>query len=141
MPETTFLKFKDDHGVTADGNLEPLVAIGLAIPVPVMVPDPDTKKLVPGETTANVLVKPAEQLGNALARIVPGTRFIEVFDFRIAQALIRTEKWERVDPVSKAEAAKAAKALTDASTEAGTHADPNDPDGTGQTAGETKQER
>lgn len=132
MPETTFLRFRDEHGVTAEGHLEPLVQIGIAIPVPVMIPNPATKDLEPGETAQKTYINPAETLEEtAIARIVPGTRLIEVADSRIANALLLTGNWETVEPPTRAAIASEAKALTDALAEAGTHSDADDRDGLG----------
>lgn len=131
MPETTFLRLRDEHGVTADDNLEPLVQIGLAIPVPVMIPNPATKDMEPGETAQKTYIDPADTLEeNAIARIIPGTRLIEVADSRIAGALLLTGNWESVDPPTRAQIASEAKALSDAIAEAGTHSDADDRDAT-----------
>jgi hypothetical protein len=126
MPDqTTFLKFKDEHGVTADGNLEPLVQIGLVMAVPVMIPNPFTKIDEPGEAAQSVIVDPADTLGGAPARIVPGTRLIEVADSRVVSALLYSKQWELTDPPSRTEIQSARALTTDASTEAGTHSDPD----------------
>lgn len=119
-----FLELKADVGVTADGNLEPLVAIGLAIPVPQMIPNPATKELEPGESVENVTVEPSEALERgALARIVPGTRMVEVVNERIAANLLATLNWEQVDRPTTRAVQSAARQLSDAAEEAGTHTD------------------
>jgi hypothetical protein len=130
-PESKFLQLKEHVGVTADGNLEPLVAIGAAIAVPTMIPNPDTGELELGEVPHSVEIGASEQLtqedGSELpARIVPGTRMVEVADVRIEAALLQTENWEQIKPPTAKQAAAAAKALSDAIDEAGTHTEPGE---------------
>lgn len=130
MPDSTYLELHDHIGVTADGNLEPLVAIS---PVPYLVPtlvqDPETGKDVVVETQETTTIEFAETLGKRPARMVPGTRIVESADPRITAFLLASNEggvWREIDPPTKTEAKRAAKELTDAVEEAGTHTDPEE---------------
>jgi hypothetical protein len=120
MPESKskYFELEDHVGVTADGNLEPLVEIGLVVTVPTMVEG----EVVDAPHT--VKVEHAAKLGELAARIVPGTRIVESSDYRVNVALLGSG-FVAIDPPTKAAVAKAAKALTDAASEAGTHDDAN----------------
>ena len=66
------------------GELEPLSSIGVPIPIAVM----SGKDVV--QQVSTIHIKPAEKLGKGdLARIVPGTRSVEVSDELIANILIQ----------------------------------------------------
>lgn len=124
MPDSTFLRLRDHVALTADGNPEPLVTIGATIGVPSMVANPKTGKLEPAEVAQSVAIRPADKLTAAMrGRIVTGTRMVETADPQVTSVLLQTGNFEVCDPPTKAQAAKEAKALTDAREEAGTHID------------------
>lgn len=93
-----FLKLPDSVGVAPKylikdgeqvenpraGELEPLSSIGVPIAIPVM----SGKDVV--EQVSTYHIKPAEKLGKGdLARIVPGTRSVEVSHEGLANVLIQ----------------------------------------------------
>ncbi len=126
MPDSTYLELNDDVGVTADGNLEPLVAIGVSRVVPTMVKDGAKTDVI--DVAQSYTVEAADTLGRRLARFLPGTRIVECVDPQITSALL-AGSCHLIDPPKKADAAKQAKSLTDAREEAGTHAqDPDHPE-------------
>ncbi len=128
MPDSTYLELNDDVGVTAGGNLEPLVSIGVAITVPTMVKDPETGKNEMAELVDSVTIESATGLAGRPARFLPGTRIVEVADPRVHNALLQTAHFHEIDAPTKKDAEQQKKALTDAVEEAGTHAqDPDNP--------------
>ncbi len=128
MPDSTFLELEDHVGVTADGNLEPLVSIGLSIAVPTMVKDPDTGKMEPAEIAHSITIESSQGLADRPARFLPGTRIVEIADPRVVTALMQSGSFKEIDPPTKTAQKAAAKALTDAIEEGGTHAqDPDNP--------------
>lgn len=128
MPDSTFMELHDHVGVTADGNLEPLVSIGLTVAYPTMVKDPDTGKDEIAEAVQGLTIDAAQSLGDRPARFIPGTRIIETNDPRIVTALLQSGNFQQIDAPTKTAAKAAAKALSDATEEAGTHAqDPDNP--------------
>ena len=95
---SVFLKLPDSVGVAPKyilkdgeevenphaGELEPLNSIGVPISIPVM----NGKEVV--EQSSTYHIKPAEKLGKGeLARIVPGTRSVEVDHVGLANVLIQ----------------------------------------------------
>lgn len=80
------------------GELAPLNNIGFQISVerPVMRDDSGVDVIT---TTARVAIVPAERLDEKLhARILPGTRIVEVAHPAVANALIETGHYHRIDP-------------------------------------------
>ena len=115
MPDR-YLQLREHVGVTADGNPEPLVEIGLTATVPRMrggelVDDPHRH-----------VIRAAEKIpaGDG-ARIMPNTRMVHATDPMIAQALLSTGNWEEIDPPSKREQAHQRGEARAAKQEAGTH--------------------
>lgn len=121
-----YFALKLDVGVTANGNLEPLAEIGVAVAVPIM----RNGELV--EDALRYVIRPAESIGpDDYARIIPGTRVIHVNDPRVEQAIRQSALFVDTDKPTKAQTDKERKALTDAVEEAGTHngdPDPTNPD-------------
>lgn len=120
-----YYRFKDEHGVTADGNLEPLVSIGMTVAIPTMIDNPETGRPEPGETISTLHLQPGDSiLSMAIpARIVPGTRMVESADPRVDSALLASGKWEQIDKPTKKEQTGEAKALTAAIDEAANRSD------------------
>ncbi len=132
MADSTWLELHDTIGVTAEGNLEPLADIGdVPILVPRLVTDETGKQHVIEEPQM-VKIEFADELGKRPARMVPGTRMVETVDPRIAGFLLGSNEgavWKQIDTPTRAAVKAAAKALADASEEAGTHAqDPDHPE-------------
>ena len=116
-----YLQLREHIGLTAGGNPEPLVTIGLTATVPRMrngeiVDDPHRHE-----------IKAAEKIpAGEGARIMPDTRIVEASDPVIADLLLSTGNWEEIDPPSKREQQHQRGEARAAKQEAGTHADPED---------------
>lgn len=106
MPDSKFFELKDHVGVDGDGNLEPLVTIGVAVTVPAMV----GKDVI--DVPEGLSIEPAQGLGDRGARIVPGTRIVESADWRINAALLQAD-FEQVDKPTKTAVQKAKKETVD----------------------------
>ena len=116
MSNTAFLELNDDVGVTADGNLEPLHEIGLAIAVPTVL---DGEVV---EVPQRITITAADQLSDGdAARFIAGTRIVEVADLRVRDALLQSGLCHETDAPSKRQVAKQKDTTTDAAREAGTH--------------------
>lgn len=128
--DTIWLQLKDHIGVTVDGNLEPLVDIGVSVAVPQMIPNPETGKPELGEAIQTLRITHAETLDIFRpARFIEGGRIVETRDRRIVDALVQTGSFELIDRPTKKDLNAHVKALTDAREEAGTHAqDPDHPE-------------
>lgn len=121
-----YFKLRDDVGVTADGNLEPLCEIGIVVAVPIMkdgelIDDPHRYVIEPADTLKE----------DGHARIIPGTRIVHVNDPVVAQGVLQTGMFGQVDKPTRKDQAAERRALTDAKEEAGTHngdRDPTNPD-------------
>lgn len=121
-----YFALRDHVGVTADGNLEPLVEIGVTLAVPMMrdgefVEDPH-----------RYIIESRESLPDGeLARIIPGTRIVHATDPRIADVLLQSELVEQCDPPTKRQQSAQRREARAAEEEAGSHAgdpDPQNPD-------------
>jgi hypothetical protein len=111
-----YFALRDHVGVTADGNLEPLVEIGVTASVPKI----EKGELI--EVQERYTIKAADSLGQFdLARFIPGTRMVHATSPQIADVLLQSGMWDEIKPPTKQEAAKQAKDLTDSREEAGTH--------------------
>jgi hypothetical protein len=118
-----YFALRDDVGVTAGGNLEPLVAKSLTFSVPAMMGGDVV------EQAYGITIEPAPSLGEGdHARIIPGTRMIHSQDPRVSLALIAEGVFVEIDPPAKKDEAAQRKALKDAAEEAGTHSGDPDPD-------------
>lgn len=85
-------------GVDHAGNLEPLVDIGLSIPVPQL----SSGGTVLETASHNVKIAPGERLSREKrARILPNTRILETDDVRIAMGLEATGLFDRIDAPTK----------------------------------------
>jgi hypothetical protein len=116
--DTTWLKLHDTVGVSANGNLEPLVDIGIVIAVPQMIEMPDGSQEI-GESTQALRVTDAPGLSVFRpARFEKGGRMVETRDARVVESLMRTGNWDIIDRPSKRDVAAHVKALTDATEEA-----------------------
>lgn len=118
-----YFVLRDDVGVTADGNLEPLHEIGIVVAVPIM----RGGELV--EDPHRYVVRPAESIGDGeYARVIPGTRLVHVTDPRVAQGLVQTGLFAETDPPTKKIQAEQRREKKAAEQEAGTHEpDPDNP--------------
>ncbi len=128
--DTIWLKLKDTVGVTVDGNLEPLVDIGVTVAIPQMIENPETGKLEVGESvqTLRITHRPSLDIFHP-ARFIEGGRIVETRDQRVVDALTQTGSFEQIDRPTKRDLAAHVKSLTDAREEAGTHAqDPDHPE-------------
>ena len=122
--DTTWLRLKDHVGVSADGNLEPLVDIGVTVAVPTMVKDPETGKDEIGETVQTLSIGHAETLDIFRpARFIKGGRIVETRDQRVVSALMQTGNFEQIDRPTKKDIAAHVKGLTDATEEAANRSD------------------
>lgn len=118
MPENRYFALREHVGLTADGNPEPLVEIGVALAHPIM---------RGGEVfteNARYVIAQSEKLGgDELARILPGTRLIEASDPRICDVLMQSDLVEEVDPPSKKLEQHQRGEARAAKQEAGSHGD------------------
>lgn len=120
--DTTWLKLKDTIGVSADGNLEPLVDIGLTIAVPQMI-EVEGKQEV-GEAVHSLRIGHADSLDVFTpARFIEGGRIVETRDVRVVDALMQTGNWDRIDQPTKTAMTAHVKSLKDASEEAANRSD------------------
>lgn len=102
MPDT-YLELNDDVGVDADGNLEPIHEIGVAVNIPT---------IKNGE-----LVDIAQR---TTVNAIPGTRIVKTNDPAIVSALLGSGQYHETDAPSKTDLSKARKDTTDAREAAGT---------------------
>lgn len=121
--DTTWLQLKDHVGVTADGNLEPLVDIGVSVAVPQMIEDPNTGKLEVGEAVQTLRISEAATLDVTRPARLAGGRIVETRDARVVAALMQTGHFEQIDRPTKKQIAAHAKSLTDAAAEAANRSD------------------
>lgn len=120
-PKSSYYRFSDEQGITAGGNLEPLVSIGMTIAVPTMVTVEGKQEIA--EVIETIHIEPRDSLGDAVARIVPGTRLIETNSPHVDSVLAQTAQWAQSDAPTKKDIAAEAKAITDAIEEAANRSD------------------
>lgn len=121
--DTTWLKLLDTIGVSANGNLEPLVDIGMVIAVPQMVDMPDgTQEVGEGVQALRITHSPTLDIFRP-ARFVEGGRMVETRDARVVEGLLKTGNWELVGRPTKKDVASHVKQLTDALDEAANRSD------------------
>jgi hypothetical protein len=118
-----YFQLRDDVGLTADGNQEPLRQIGVTLAVPIMregevVDDPHRYVIHASDTLKD----------GALARFIPGTRTVHAVDPRIADVLRQSGLFVQTDPPTKRDQQAQRSEARAAKQEAGTHK--GDPDTT-----------
>lgn len=115
--DTTWLKLLDTIGVSANGNLEPLVDIGITVAVPTMIEVEGKQEI--GESVQTLRIGHDATLSVFKpARFIEGGRIVETRDARVVEALMRTGNWEQIDRPTKAATAAHVKSLKDATEEA-----------------------
>lgn len=107
MPDRYF-KFSDELGLDPEGNPEPFVGVGVAIPIVTMGANGE-----PVPSTANGFL---ESIGD-------GARIVKTDDYRVANQLLDSGHYEEVEPPSKTALNKAEKTVRDAREKQGTHVD------------------
>lgn len=113
-----YFELNDDVGVTADGNLEPLVRQGLTIAVPTMA---DGEVV---DTAYSIVIESATGLADdEHARIIPNTRIIHSRDPRVSDGVLQTGSYHEVDHPDRKTVAKQKATTEDSREEAGTHSD------------------
>ncbi len=122
--DTRWLKYADDQGISANGNPEPLVDIGLTITVPTMIANPETGKLEIGEVASSLQITHAPTLDIFTpARFIEGGRIVETRDERVVTALMGTGYWAEIDRPTKKDLAAHVKEQTAAIEEAANRSD------------------
>jgi hypothetical protein len=125
-----YFALKLEHGLSPDGNPQPLVEIGVAVAVPIMVQTKNGPELA--QDAQRYVIREGETLKEGeLARFIPGTRIVHVADPRIETAIRDTNLFVETDKPTRAAIDKERKQLLDSAQEAGTHngdPDPTNPD-------------
>lgn len=103
MSETRYFAVRDQHGLNANGNPEPLVEIGVTIAVPVM--------------KGGEIIEVAERL---VLKPLKGSRTVSTDDPRVAAALDAHPALEAVDKPSGKKLQAEVSATEDSRREAGT---------------------
>jgi hypothetical protein len=107
MSDSRYFALRGEHGVDHAGNPEPLAHVGLSVVAPTAIPAPAGMEIA--DVPHVVSIEQADKLGDARARIVPGTRFIETADALLAGALLACGQYEEVDKPGKPELDRARK--------------------------------